>query len=121
MISFAMDVAPSMLSPLNNDVTYSKLDLTKALVTHFITKERLRSKTCQYQILTYGDVKTNNFLNSNQGEYYNVNEIEAFREADVETIVKVVNEVGTKQTSDCKTECTPVDAVGVSLDALIRF
>ena len=120
MISFAIDLSPSMYVPVNRDDGYSKLDLAKAIVTHFITKERLRSKTCQYQIITYGDEKTNNYLNSTQGAYEYVNEIESFREADPETIVKVVREVGTKAGNDCKRDCTPVDAVGVSLDAMIR-
>ena len=73
MQCFLVDVAESMRAPVTSSKV-AKIDLAKAIMMHHISMN-IDKKTTEYGIFSYGDKTTNNYLNTNEGGYNNVNEV----------------------------------------------
>ncbi len=115
MQCFVVDVAESMRAPVTSS-KLAKIDLAKAIIMHHISMN-IDKKTTEYGIFTYGDKTTNNYLNTNEGGYSNVNEIFAMAPNPGAEILNLINDkvnIGIEE-SDL------VDGIATGLDCLLRF
>ena len=115
MQCFLVDVAESMRAPVTSSKV-AKIDLAKAIMMHHISMN-IDKKTTEYGIFSYGDKTTNNYLNTNEGGYNNVNEVFVMAPNPGAEILNLINDkinVGIDN-SDL------VDGIATGLDCLLRF
>lgn len=114
MMMMALDVAPSMTQPVSSDSKYSKLELAKAFMGHFVLQRMMASKTAEFGVATFGDDETNNFLNESQGGYENVNQVCEMARASPQTLEALHGITAGSQAGDL------IDGVVVCQDVLMR-
>lgn len=74
MVHFLVDISSSMDGLAGPAGKESKLDLVKSMIVTNVCQRKLTSKTFEVAVTTYGDVSTNNHMQSEEG-YKHINQI----------------------------------------------
>lgn len=85
MIMGVVDVGNSMSSPLAGNGR-RKVEVATSFFSTYVLQRMIASKTVEFGLVAYGTDDTENYLNSTQGGYENVQEIVPMEKPDVNTV-----------------------------------